>query len=208
MSRQRDIDRAGAAAFSLVEVVIAIAIMSVLLTASLTAIGHAARDRGVQSDIELGNALASSLLHEVMSRRFADPVGAPPAGGAGNRNLYRDVMDYDDFRETSPSTRAGDKIAGAEGWSWRVNARRVTLDETSGMLAAPTGNSRADAVLIVVEAMSPRGKVYRQRGYRTAWGMNDQPTPDGGVVESVWVRARVGGQTRTATVMAGNQPAP
>ncbi len=110
-------------AFSLVEAVIATAIVGGLLVAAMSGVGATARMRQVTVDSETGLRLAKDLLDEVLAKPYFDPSTSPDLGreaGESNRADYDDVDDYDGLVDEPPTAPDGTIITSQAGWRREV----------------------------------------------------------------------------------------
>src|SRR4051812_43601097 len=81
---------------SLVEVMLAVVIMSTMLVAAFSAVGASAKGRLAQQESSFGLSLARQLMAEIMQTRYQDLI-SPGFGietGETSRSKYDDVDDY------------------------------------------------------------------------------------------------------------------
>lgn len=112
--------------FSLVEAVIATAIVGGLLVAALTAVGATARARQINTDNEMANRLAKDLLEEVVAKPYFDPQGSAALGresGESNRTMFDDVDDYEGWTDDPPTTPDARSVTTQKGWKREVIVR-------------------------------------------------------------------------------------
>ena len=74
LSSLRRINRVPSQAFSLVEVTVSIAIVGVMLVASLHTVGMAKRTQRIMGDQGRGQLLAQQLMSEILTQLYADAV--------------------------------------------------------------------------------------------------------------------------------------
>lgn len=194
-------------AFSLVEVVVAIIIVSTMLATSMYAVGAAARDRRVQADIRRGHELCRALMTEVLQQRFEAPPGSATPSTTTRAN-WDTVDDYDALTERPPLSKSGVALSGASGWTRTVSVSYATFDTTS-YVAAKTA-SQTTLKRIVITATSPRGFTSQLIAYRSAFGVPDRTTPNAGITTWQGFTAQIGPDLTTITAGAEllNQPSP
>lgn len=104
--------------FTLVEVVVAVAIISVaiggVMLVFIVALTHSADPQQQQQAV----AIAEGYMDEILSRAYADPD--PVATREATRALWDDVTDYDGLVET-PRDQNGNTLPGLEAYTVRVN---------------------------------------------------------------------------------------
>ena len=207
VSRSPGVPRSARAGFTLVEVVIAVAIMGITLTASLSAVAYAARDRRTIDELRQGHALAASLAREIMSQRFADPQGSTVVPTSTTRSAFNNLTDYANFTESPPTQRDGSSIPEAAGWQRSVAIEPAAVDNTS---LAPSITAATTVVLykVTVTARSPSGKTYALATYRSAFGVPDSSTPSTGLLTGLVINLQSGPQRASINVDLKNQPNP
>jgi len=112
--------------FSLVEAVIATAIVGGLLVAALTTVGATARARQVTTDGDKALVLAKDLLDEVLAKPYFDPQGSAALGrevDETSRDQYDDVDDYDALIDDPPVTPDARSVTAQRGWKREVLVR-------------------------------------------------------------------------------------
>lgn len=186
-------------AFSMVEVLIASAIVSGLVVASLDAAGMVFRARRLNVDGTTGPALAQELLEEAMAMPYEDPqtpgsaIG-PDGGETGSsRAAFDDVDDFHNWNSANAKTRDGIAIAGFTGWRRQVSVARVQLANPAQTSASDVGLKR-----VSVTVTSPDGSLYTATGLRSRYGAMEQKA-GATIVPVVWVGAEL--QVGDATVV-------
>lgn len=142
---------------TLIECSISIAIVSLMLVASMHAMGAFARARQSQFQRCTGGALARALMSEIIQCRYLDPgaevtFGRESGEAADVRTAWDDVDDYDGLSESPPRSKTGASIPGADGWSRSVVVQYVQPGAPNTVAASDTG-----LVRITVSAVSPTG---------------------------------------------------
>lgn len=192
-------------AFSLVEVIISIAILGVLMVGALNAVAYAARDRRTTAELALGRSLAAGLAKEIMSQRFADPNSSATAPvSIVNRIAFNNIEDYAGLTESPPVNRDGSRIAGADGWQRTVSVQRSELDTDT--FALTNAGSSASLIKFTITAISPGGKAYTLVACRSAFGAPDVPTPTAGMLTALRLELRSGEHTLASVTDLVNLP--
>ena len=110
-------NRRGAAGFTLIEVVMSIAIIAVAISGVMlvfvVALRHSADPQRQQQAV----ALAEGYLDEILARAYDDPDGV--ASGE-TRGSYDDVRDYDGLDERPPRDQDGNTLDGLDDYRVRV----------------------------------------------------------------------------------------
>ena len=119
-------------AFTLAETVISMAVVSVMLVASLTTLSRARLGQQAASWKNEGQRLAQSLMAEIRNQAYAEPslpVGNAGAMGLGSgeatgtRSAFDDVDDYRGWTSQPPTDPNGTPLPGLGAW-----ARSVSVD--------------------------------------------------------------------------------
>lgn len=121
--------------FTLIELVVAIVILSIGVTAFLILINQTVRHSADPMILEQANAIAQSYLEEVMLNSFCDPdfstdcpndcTTSACTGGCslaeGNRSLFDDVCDYDGLNNNGAIDQNNNPVAGLGSFNVSVN---------------------------------------------------------------------------------------
>lgn len=162
-------------AFSLIEVMIAMVVVAVLMSAALHAVGAAGSVRLHTTEAARANALAQDLMQEITALPYEDPDGAYGSFGptsqehdTGNRSLFNDADDYHEWEASPPQHKDGTPIAGYQGWTRRVTVERI------GSQTHDSGDTGLK--LITVEVLRGQRRMARLLQVRTrGW---DESLPD------------------------------
>jgi type II secretory pathway pseudopilin PulG len=132
-----------ARAFTMIEAVMALIVVSVLATASLAVVTQAARARELVQKQSTGMLLARTMLSEVASQSYADPEGGTNKGlDAGEDQMDRttldDIDDYEGYEQSCVTDRAGQDL-GLTGWAWKVRIERVDAFDPSQIVVNDSG---------------------------------------------------------------------
>src|SRR5687767_12240939 len=158
-----------ARAFTLVESMMAVLIVSGVLVASLGTFGAIARARQMQVERAQAFGLAERMMSEVVQCRYDEPSGGVinpgPDAGETRRALFDDVDDYENW-SAAPQLRDGTALPGYSGWLVKVKVRYVTP-------AAPDSTSNDSTVglkRIQVSVSTPSGAKHELWALRSAGG--------------------------------------
>lgn len=160
--------RARRRAFTLIEAVIAIAIVGIMLAAALNTVGASRTSQSLTALRRQGHGLAEQLLSEILQQPYQDPVEAAsilgPAASetaTGNRTLFNDVDDYDGWKASPPQYRDGSVTAFSSDWQRKVKVCWVNPANLSQKVHADAGVKR-----IVVEVTFNKKPVATLTAYR------------------------------------------
>ncbi len=119
--------RAARAAVTLVELAVSVAVVGVMMVASLTTLSTVSMGRQVDNDKQLARTLGELLMAEILAKSYQDPAvhsmsfgledGEPPEGP---RSLFDDVDDYDGWSPAAMEWVDGVPIPGRDGWQRSV----------------------------------------------------------------------------------------
>ena len=134
-------------AFSLVEVVVAMMLVSLLLVAALSTVGASRVGQRQALDEALAANLAHSLLEEVMGRAYEDTAadnrfGTETGESTQTRAAFDDVDDYHKWSAAPPVHADGTAINGAHRLRREVAVLYVKPDNPNQTAASPTDAKR------------------------------------------------------------------
>ncbi|MHA7837393.1 MAG: prepilin-type N-terminal cleavage/methylation domain-containing protein [bacterium] len=154
-------ERRAEAGLSLIELVVAIVVVSIALGGTLLVVDTAAR-RSSDPMLEWqALSIAEAYLEEALQKSYRDPDGGGPCGPSEpSRSLYDDVCDYDGLDELGARDQSGRLVNGLE--SYRI---RIEVD-TAASLGGLSGASEVMRVDVTVR--DPLGRPVRLAGYRTS----------------------------------------
>lgn len=141
-----------AAGMTLIEVVIAITVMAVCVTAVVGLLSSIAIRSASSMVAEQSTEIASAYLEEILSKAYTDPDGVNEAG----RQNFDDVRDYNGLIDNGARDHTGTAIAGLDQY-------RVQVIVTTVQIGAPNNVPvrRAD-----VRVTGPNGAIVRLLGHR------------------------------------------
>jgi len=158
-------------AFSLMEVVLSMLVVSVMLVAALSTVGASQMGKHKMTTRARGLLLARSLMSEILQCAYEDPedpstsLGCEATESDVDRTDYDDVDDYDGWESSPPVEKPGSGIPWADGYRRIVTVQWVDpldLDQASG---TSTGVKR---IRVIVEYQDRQ--VARLWAFRTeAW---------------------------------------
>lgn len=140
---------------TLVEVVIAIVIIAIAVTAVLGVFARNIENSADALVIRQGISIANAYLEEVSLKPFTDPDGID---GEGLRQNFDDVDDYNGLVDNGATDQFGNAIAGLEAY---------TVSVAVGASSALPNVASADALRIDVRVSYPPQMDFTISGYRT-----------------------------------------
>lgn len=136
---RRSVERA----FSLVEAVIAAAIVGLMLVVALNTVGASRVGHYKIAERSLGHCLGQALMAEILQQAYEDPALPPGSffskAVTGDRSLYDDVDDYDGWSASPPQNKDGTVMQGLPGWSRSVSVKWVKPDDLNWVVGVDTG---------------------------------------------------------------------
>jgi type II secretory pathway pseudopilin PulG len=120
-------------ALTLIEVVAATMIVSLMAVAALNALGAATRSAESIGNRAVALGLADDLMSEILPLAYRDPDDSPTFGpegaeSAGPRTKFDDVDDYHGWNQLPPQYRDGTAIPNRTDWRRRVEVSYVQRD--------------------------------------------------------------------------------
>jgi MSHA pilin protein MshD len=159
---------------TLIEVTISMLVLAILLVASLSMLGSAAKARYLLAKRQLGPVLARQLMMEAVQNQYASmnanaTFGMEPGENTGTRAAFNDVDDYDGWTECPPHDKAGNVLPNCTGWTRTVQVYYADPSDPMGTPASTdTGLKR-----VTVTVTSPNGAQTILAALRTRFC--DQP---------------------------------
>ncbi len=116
-------------AFSIVETVFSMLLVSGVVVAALGSVGAATTGRKHTDGRGRGQLLAESLMTEILAQAYQDSDGLQTFGlesgeAATDRKYFDDVDDYRAYTDSPPRLHDGTEIPGLSGWSRVVSVQR------------------------------------------------------------------------------------
>jgi prepilin-type N-terminal cleavage/methylation domain-containing protein len=139
-------------AFSLIEVLVATAIMGGLLVAAMQTVGNSVRAERSTADSCHGLWLAQQLMAEVRAAKYGEPDETPAFGPealetGGTRGAFDDVDDYDQWSASPPEDSDGTEIPDRVGWQRKVTVDYVNANDLSAVVGVDQGVKRITVVV-------------------------------------------------------------
>jgi MSHA pilin protein MshD len=130
--------------FTLVELIIAIVIISVALTGTMLAISLTSKYSADPMTNRQASAIAQAYLDEILTQAFPTsfPCGTPPSGG---RSTYTNICDYQGLSNTGAQDQYGNPISGLGSYNVAVN-----IDGTTAALGTLTPGTQVVRVDVTV----------------------------------------------------------
>ncbi|MEY3182532.1 MAG: biosis protein MshD [Pseudomonadota bacterium] len=147
--------------FTLVELIIAIVIISVSLTGVLLAINLGSKYSADPTVNRQASAIAQAYMDEILTKSFPTsfPCPAPPGGG---RSVYTSVCDYQGLSDTGAKDQFGNALTGLDKYNVSVN-----IDGTTAALGTLTPGTQVVRVDVTVSRnLMPTLTIS---GYRTKY---------------------------------------
>lgn len=136
-------------AMTLAEAVMAMLIVSVMLLAALDLVSSSRLSEKILADQCIAESLAEDLMAEILNQPYADPVDGVASFGRtsaenapGDRSLFDDIDDYDEWSESPPARKDGTEMNDYAGWSREVVVDRVEQSDLSSVAASDKGIKR------------------------------------------------------------------
>jgi type II secretory pathway pseudopilin PulG len=207
-------------AFTLVEAAISIVIVGVMLVASLSTLGAAARSGRARMEASQHQALALDLMGEVLQAHYeestsagdqtfvqnlantidviepaehpAPTFGPEPGEADGTRIYFDDVDDYKDWQSAPPQAKDGTPLPNLDGWERRVRVHKVQVNDPT----TETGGPDEGLKRIKVRVIGPDGKRTGLVALRSRTGTYDQvPNVESTYVTWAGVKLQIGEAT-------------
>lgn len=146
---------------TLVELIIAIVVISIALTGTLVAMNRTARQSGDPMVLRQAVGVAEAYLEEILLKPYDDPDGGVcPAAEGGGRAVYDNVCDYNLLDDFGAKDQTGTAITGLGSYRVRV---AVGTTATLGSLVGPTD----DLLRVDVRVTHSNAVDLTLSGYRT-----------------------------------------
>jgi Tfp pilus assembly protein PilV len=144
--RERHTGRAQRKAISLAEVLVSMAIMTVLLVSALNTLGASASSHMQINHAVKGEQLAQDLLEEILGWPYADADGGsigPESGEAGStRAAFDDVDDFHNWSASPPQLPDGTTLPDLQGWNREVKVQYVKSNDVNTVSFLDDGSKR------------------------------------------------------------------
>ncbi len=160
--RRPIVARAGVreAGLSLIELVVAIVVISISLSGVLLVVDTTTRASADPMLERQAISIADAYLEEILQKAYLDPdTGTLCPAPEATRSLFDNLCDYDGLDETGARDQHGNAVAGLE--AYRV---RIAIDRSA---ALGTVSGESDVVRVDASVNDPMGRLVRMSGYRT-----------------------------------------
>ncbi len=171
-------------AFSLIEVVVSIALVGLVMVASLDTAGNATKTWLAASEEQLAHTLAQELMAEILAQPYSDPdttndpdlkdFGVEAGESTANRLDFDDLDDYDDWTASPPESRDGSAISAAAGWTRSVVVGKLKQKKVNDT-HTDDGKNDGGTRLITVTVTDLAGAVTSLKSIRNRYGALEQP---------------------------------
>jgi hypothetical protein len=135
------------AAFTLVEAVMSMLVISILLVCSMRVAGACGKMQYKAAEVASGRVLADGLLNDIRALNYEEPNGTPAFGiesgeSSSSKVNYDDVDDFSNWVETPPQDKDGSAISNLTGWKRSVAIDRVNPSNLASVVTSETGVKR------------------------------------------------------------------
>jgi len=145
---------------SLIELVVAIVVISIALTGTLLVVDTTTRRSADPMLERQAMSIADAYLREILQKDFLDPdSGSLCPTAEAQRRLYDNICDYNGLSETGARDQSGAAVTGLGGYQISIS-----VDQTAN-LAGVSGSS--NVLRVDASVTDPAGRVVRLSGYRT-----------------------------------------
>jgi len=134
--------------FTMIEAVMSIIIVGIMYVAALQTVASSRITEAITADNRRGHELAQQLLAEITPLPYWDPVNLAGLGpntteqATGNRSLFNDVDDYNNWSASPPKRKDGSTIAGFDEWTRTVKVVWVEAANPSTVRSSETNFKR------------------------------------------------------------------
>jgi type II secretory pathway pseudopilin PulG len=134
--------------FTIVEAVVATAIVAGMCVTALTTVAFSVRYQGKSADRAFGGMLAQAMIDEIMTQAYQDPnytsvtLGPDPGESTTSRTNWNDVGDYNGWSESPLQNKDGSIIPNTAGWQRSVVVAWVQTSNPLQTSATETGCKR------------------------------------------------------------------
>jgi prepilin-type N-terminal cleavage/methylation domain-containing protein len=142
-----------AGAFTLVEVMVSMAIMAILLVSAMRLSGAAGLDRQKTSQRAVASGLADELMADIQRCAYSDPTSTPLFGveageSASNKTTFDDVDDFNGWTENTIQSSAGVARTDLARWTRKVVVEWVNPAAPTTTSTTATGVKRITVTVL------------------------------------------------------------
>jgi MSHA pilin protein MshD len=133
--------RRSRAGFTLVELIVAIAIVGIAVAAAMSAVVTITRHSADPMTRQQAQLIAEAYLEEILLKRFYDPnTGTVCPAPEGTRGEYNNVCDYRNIAAQAPASQTGTAIAALAAYQVTVTVSPNPGDATAAVSLGPLSN--------------------------------------------------------------------
>ena len=153
--------RSSQAGFSLIEIVVAIVVVSISLAGTMLVVDTTTRTSAHPMLERQAIAIGEAYLEEILQKSYLDPDdGTVCPSPEASRDLFDNLCDYDGFSQMGARDQFGGAITGLENYRIQIE---VDGSATLGSFSGANQVLRVDATIT-----DPLGRAVRLTGYRTS----------------------------------------
>ena len=141
-------------ALSMIEVALATVIIAVVLLSAMNMVGAAGTSMSSMANRATGTLLAEQLMAEILEQAYEEPSLGPGSFGTeaveavtGDRSLYDDVDDYDEWSASPPQDKDGSLIPDRSDWRRSVAVDYVNPTDLTQTLESNSGVKRVTVMV-------------------------------------------------------------
>ncbi len=150
--------------FTLIEVITTIIVLSIAAAALLGIFGNLVSSSAQPAILQQAVTIAEAYMEEIRGKAYSDPQGGETGAaeeGAGNRDIFDDVQDYNSLGTTEVRGQDNTAIAALSDYSVTVSVATAALNT----ITVASGDALRITVTVDHPAISPLSLI----GYRTAY---------------------------------------
>jgi MSHA pilin protein MshD len=143
----RETYRSAQRAFTLVEAVVSLLIVSTMLVAALSTVGASRLSQYTITEYSRGQLLAEALMAEILQQDYSDPNDTPVFGPESGESTttradFDDVDDYNGWVSSPPEQQDGTQISGLAGWERSITIQWVNPDDVTQVQGSESNTKR------------------------------------------------------------------
>ncbi len=168
--------RRRAGAFTLMETIISILVIGVIVVTSMNTVGAAKMAEYRHTAQSRGLLLAQDLMTEILQHPYQDPVDGSGMGpgsseaATGNRSLFNDVDDYNDWSASPPQYASGAAITWAHGYRRQVSVTWLNAGNLGTAASVESGIKMITVTVIKNDQVLVELKATRTNAWKDPLG--------------------------------------